>query len=552
MALDELRAGIDRADQELSAAFVRRMEIAARIAAYKRENGLPVLDQRREDAVAARMAAGCDARLAPYMERLYRTLFALSREYQQSLLARTGLIGHPLGHSCSPQLHSLYGDTGYQLWDITPDELPYFMQKRDFALANVTIPYKQAVLPDCDTLSDTARRIGSVNTLICRDGRVHGDNTDAYGFAALARRTGVDFSQGKTLILGSGGTSRTARYVVESAGGEAVIVSRTGENNYQNLSRHADARWIVNATPVGMYPNVDGCLLNLSDFPALSGVLDVVYNPLRTPLIQQAQALKIPAMGGLYMLCAQAARARELLTGTLPDADAAYQALLRQRLGVALIGMPGAGKSTLARRLAQLLPLELHDTDDEIAQSAGQTIPDLFKAQGEAAFRALESQAVAQAGSQGGRVIAAEPRCGRTTAATSGRTAWWCGCSAICSRCRWPGGPSPKAAPACRRYTISARICTPPARISPYPTKAALKTVRAKSPHAIRRPLQPPRLPHLRLDLHHNVRLAVAVMPAIGVPLIQGGKAPRGHAAKAQRVAIHALQLVHQAADFGL
>lgn len=407
MALDELRAGIDRADQELSAAFVRRMEIAARIAAYKRENGLPVLDQRREDAVAARMAAGCDARLAPYMERLYRTLFALSREYQQSLLARTGLIGHPLGHSCSPQLHSLYGDTGYQLWDITPDELPYFMQKRDFALANVTIPYKQAVLPDCDTLSDTARRIGSVNTLICRDGRVHGDNTDAYGFAALARRTGVDFSQGKTLILGSGGTSRTARYVVESAGGEAVIVSRTGENNYQNLSRHADARWIVNATPVGMYPNVDGCLLNLSDFPALSGVLDVVYNPLRTPLIQQAQALKIPAIGGLYMLCAQAARARELLTGTLPDADAAYQALLRQRLGVALIGMPGAGKSTLARRLAQLLPLELHDTDDEIAQSAGQTIPDLFKAQGEAAFRALESQAVAQAGSQGGRVIAA-------------------------------------------------------------------------------------------------------------------------------------------------
>ena len=140
MALDELRAEIDRADQELSAAFARRMEIAARIAAYKRENGLPVLDQRREDAVAARMAAGCDARLAPYMERLYRTLFALSREYQQSLLARTGLIGHPLGHSCSPQLHGLYGDTGYQLWDITPDELPDFMQKRDFALANVTIP----------------------------------------------------------------------------------------------------------------------------------------------------------------------------------------------------------------------------------------------------------------------------------------------------------------------------------------------------------------------------------------------------------------------------
>ena len=410
MALDELRAGIDRADQELSAAFVRRMEIAARIAAYKRENGLPVLDQRREDAVAARMAAGCDARLAPYMERLYRTLFALSREYQQSLLARTGLIGHPLGHSCSPQLHSLYGDTGYQLWDITPDELPYFMQKRDFALANVTIPYKQAVLPDCDTLSDTARRIGSVNTLICRDGRVHGDNTDAYGFAALARRTGVDFSQGKTLILGSGGTSRTARYVVESAGGEAVIVSRTGENNYQNLSRHADARWIVNATPVGMYPNVDGCLLNLSDFPALSGVLDVVYNPFCTELVLSARERGIPAFGGLEMLVAQAVYASEHFTGKLLDEKVVIRKTfldLQARLAnVSLIGMPGSGKTTIGRGLAKALGKQFVDLDEVIEQKAGCTIPDIFARDGEAAFRAIEAQAAAEVGRGSGQVIA--------------------------------------------------------------------------------------------------------------------------------------------------
>lgn len=411
MALNDLRAQIDRADAQLSAAFISRMQASSDIAQYKRAHGLPVLDAAREEAVIARVCEGCEDALVPYMQRLYRTLFALSREYQQSLLSlpqgKTGLIGHPLGHSCSPQLHALYGDAAYQLWDIAPQALPDFLRQRDFALANVTIPYKQTVLPYCDTLSEDAQRIGSVNTLICRDGRLHGDNTDAFGFAALAAHMGMELSHGKTLVLGSGGTSRTVCDVIARQGGQPVVISRTGENNYENVYRlHADARYIVNATPVGMYPNVCAQPLDLSRFTHLAGVLDAVYHPLRTQLVQQAQALHIPAAGGLYMLCAQAARARQLLCGTLPDIDAAYHSLLRQRLGIALIGMPGAGKSTLSRALAQRLgQLTLVDTDACIVREQGRSIADIFTQDGEAAFRDMESRSIARESAQYGRIL---------------------------------------------------------------------------------------------------------------------------------------------------
>lgn len=411
MALNDLRADIDRADAQLSAAFVSRMHAAADIAQYKREHGLPVLDAAREEAVIARVCAGCEEALIPYMQRLYRTLFSLSREYQQALLCppagKTGLIGHPLGHSCSPQLHALYGDQAYQLWDITPESLPDFLRQRDFALANVTIPFKQTVLPYCDTLSEDAQRIGSVNTLICRNGKLHGDNTDAFGFSALAARMGMDFSTGKTLVLGSGGTSRTVCDVIARQGGQPIVISRAGENNYENVYHlHADARYIVNATPVGMYPHVSAQPLDLSRFTHLAGVLDAIYHPLRTKLVQQAQALHIPAAGGLYMLCAQAARARQALCAKLPDVDAAYRSLLRQRLGIALIGMPGTGKSTLARALSQRLDhLTLVDTDACIVRQQNRSIADIFTQDGEAAFRDIESQIIAREGAAYGRIL---------------------------------------------------------------------------------------------------------------------------------------------------
>ena len=322
---------------------------------------------------------------------------------------KTGLIGHPLGHSCSPRLHELLGGRGYTLWDTAPDALDEWLRSGEFTGANVTIPYKQTVIPYCTELSATAREIGAVNTLVRRPDGLYGDNTDAYGFAALARRAGVSFAGRKVLVLGDGGTSRTARYVIRSQGGTPVIISLEGEDNYENIGRHADAQVIVNTTPVGMYPKVEGALVDLAMFPQLEGVLDVVYNPLRTRLILQAQEMGLPCAGGLYMLCGQAARAREVFTGKSVSDEAlaaAYGALLRERQSLVLIGMPGCGKSTMGKLLEKRLHMPLVDVDAEIVKKIGCDIPAYFREQGEEAFRRVESEVISSLTLTGGRIIA--------------------------------------------------------------------------------------------------------------------------------------------------
>ncbi len=412
MDINELRKKINAIDDVLSDAFKKRMEVALEIARYKQENGLPVYDPRREQAVLERLTADCDDVMAAFMRDLYGKLFALSRDYQHRYMAkgRFGLIGHPLSHSCSPRVHQLLGGEGYALWDTPPEALDAFLRAGAFEGMNVTIPYKQAVIPFCAELGHTARLIGSVNTIVKRlDGTLFGDNTDAYGFLCMAQRAGIDFKGKKVLILGSGGTSRTACAVIQSAGGEPVVISRSGKNNYDNLHLHADADVLVNTTPVGMYPHANAQPVDLAAFPRLQGVLDVIYNPLRTRLMQQAEALGIPCGGGLYMLCAQAARAREIFTGEKIAAEVletAYQTLERERQSIVLIGMPGCGKSTVAQALSQRLQLPLVDTDAEIVRRAGREIPEIFAADGEAAFRALEASVIADACGTGGKVIA--------------------------------------------------------------------------------------------------------------------------------------------------
>ena len=271
---------------------------------------------------------------------------------------RCGLIGERLGHSHSKTLHGLLADYRYDLIELAPEELGAFLQKGEFDGLNVTIPYKQAVIPYLRELTPAARAIGSVNTIVRRpDGTLLGDNTDAYGLGVIAARAGMAFAGEKTLILGSGGTAKTARHVVEAAGGEAVTVSRTGETNYENLERHADAAWLINATPVGMYPKAQAAPVDLARLPGLRGVADVIYNPLRTRLIQQAQALGIPCEGGLTMLTYQAVRACERFTGRPVPAERAREAeraLRRAVTGLALVGMPGAGKSTVGALAAAL------------------------------------------------------------------------------------------------------------------------------------------------------------------------------------------------------
>ena len=311
-----------------------------------------------------------------------------------------GLIGEKLGHSYSCQVHRALGNPDYVLKEIAPDALGDFLRARDFAGLNVTIPYKQAVIPYVDALTDTAREVGAVNTLYFdASGALWGDNTDVYGFCTMLE--GIDVRGKKALVLGSGGTSHTACYALRALGaGDCIVVSRRGAVNYENVySLHVDAEVIVNATPVGMFPNNGARPIDIRRFPRLCAVADVIYNPARTALLQDADALGIPRAGGLSMLVAQAARSVERFSGRALGEEV-WRGALRQVAAslrdVALVGMPGCGKSTIAQAVAQKLGRACVDLDAEIEREAGKSIPEIFAQEGEEAFRAAETRAARQ------------------------------------------------------------------------------------------------------------------------------------------------------------
>ena len=319
------------------------------------------------------------------------------------------LLGEKLGHSFSPQIHRALAGCDYQLLPTPPEAVADLFRRRDFRGLNVTIPYKQTVMPLCDEIDPRAAAIGAVNTVVNRGGRLTGYNTDIDGLIYLARRTGVDMAGKKVVILGSGGTGRTARAAAGELGAaEIVTVSRGGEDNYETLSRHADAQVLLNTTPVGMYPNCGVSPVSLDAFPHLEGVLDVVYNPLRTALLLEARERGLPCSCGLPMLVAQAWRAEELFTGSAIPAEtveAVLAGLTAQLENVVLIGMPGCGKSTVGRALARRQGKAFLDLDRLIEERAGKSIPAIFAQEGEEAFRTLESWAVREAGARTGCVI---------------------------------------------------------------------------------------------------------------------------------------------------
>ena len=320
-----------------------------------------------------------------------------------------GLLGERLGHSFSPQIHRDLAGYDYQLLPTPPEAVEDLFARRAFQGLNVTIPYKRTVMPLCDEIDPRAAAIGAVNTVVNQNGRLTGYNTDIDGFLYMARRAGVDMTGKKVVILGSGGTSRTARAAAGELGArEIVTVSRHGEDNYQNLSRHADAQVLVNTTPVGMYPNWGQSPVSLESFPALEGVLDVVYNPLRTALLLQAEERGLPRSCGLPMLVAQAKRAAELFTGQNIDdsrAEAVLHGLREQFTSIVLIGMPGCGKTTVGRALAGKLGRTFVDLDEEIVRRAGMSIPEIFAREGEAGFRERESALVREFGERTGLVV---------------------------------------------------------------------------------------------------------------------------------------------------
>lgn len=325
-------------------------------------------------------------------------------------MLKCGLLGEKLGHSYSPQIHSMLADYEYKLFEKSPEELEAFLKSGEFDGLNVTIPYKKAVMPYCTELSPTAAQIGSVNTIVRRsDGSLYGDNTDAFGFENLIVHNGIEVKGKKALVLGTGGASVTAQAVLKNLGAsEVVVISRRGEDNYENIAKHADAEIIANTTPVGMYPNNGKAAVDLTQFPKLSGVLDVVYNPARTALLLQAERLGIPCAGGLYMLVSQAKRSCELFTGkSIPDSeiDRIERVLLHQMQNIVIIGMPGSGKTTVSTMLAEKLGRKIFDTDTIVSENAGITIPEIFAVQGEAGFRRLETEATAEVGKLSGNII---------------------------------------------------------------------------------------------------------------------------------------------------
>lgn len=325
-----------------------------------------------------------------------------------------GLIGEKLGHSFSKEIHERLADYEYRLCPLAREEFAGFMQRADFAAINVTIPYKEAVIPYLAEVDARAAAIGAVNTIVNRGGRLCGYNTDFDGVRYMLRRHGIEVAGKNVLILGTGGTSKTATAVVKSLGAVGVsIVSRNGgagRLSYAEAQAAKNTQVIINTTPNGMYPhNSDEPLLDLTAFPELSAVVDVVYNPLRTNIVLAAEELGINACGGLEMLVAQAKYAAELFVGRQIDdsvINEIYRDIRRSKQNIALIGMPGSGKSTVGRQLAEILGREFVDCDEALVERVGRSIPEIFAADGEDGFRAAEAETVAEVAAVGGRVIA--------------------------------------------------------------------------------------------------------------------------------------------------
>lgn len=322
------------------------------------------------------------------------------------------LLGRRLGHSLSPLLHSVFADYSYSLREIEPQDLDRYFEKGDFDGLNVTIPYKKDVIKYCDALTPEAEKIGAVNTIFrLPDGKLMGHNTDYAGFSAMIDHVGVDIAGKKVVILGSGGASLTAQNVCKDlCAKEIVVISRKGENNYDNLyDRHNDAQVLINCTPVGMYPNITDKIVDLDAFSSLLGVFDMIYNPLRTPLLLDAEARGIPNCNGLIMLTVQGIKSSEKFLGKSIDNQMVSRALSRLKLNllnVTLIGMPGCGKSTIAKEISLLEDRPLRDIDALITQAEGTDIPTIFKEKGEDYFRNIESQICREVCGEKGQVIA--------------------------------------------------------------------------------------------------------------------------------------------------
>ncbi|MEG2071630.1 MAG: shikimate kinase [Oscillospiraceae bacterium] len=416
MNIDEARNMIDDIDTQILELFLCRMELCAQIFMQKAACGKNILDPAREENILSRVSEK-SADMASYSCRLFEEMLSLSREYQGTLTPlsenppKFGLLGEHLAHSFSPQIYEMLGIRNYKLIETTGDRLKDILGDVGYSGLNVTMPFKRDVVPLCDELSYEVRETGCANTLVRRsDGRLCAYNTDLGGFIFAAKLAKLDFTDKRVLVFGSGGASLAAVAASKRMGAASVtVVSRTGKVNYGNLDAYANSQIIINATPVGMFPGNLETIMSLERFTCCEGVFDMVYNPRRTMLIMDAEARGIPATDGLPMLVYQALIAARLFLDVNIAEGEALKILpkLRAQCGnIIIVGMPGSGKTTIGKEIANVTDRRFIDIDDEIEKTAGKPVAQLFAELGEEGFRQLEKQETILAGAQTGCVIA--------------------------------------------------------------------------------------------------------------------------------------------------
>ncbi len=409
MELNEIRQLIDEVDKELTRLYVKRIALVREVGMYKKEHDVALEHADREARILDKLSllGGADGEL---VKSLYGFIFSESKAIQKALEGNYYVIGKSLPHTLSPDIYIRLGlDYGVRTF-ATDAELGKFIAAKEYSGLNVTIPYKQTVMPMIDHISEEASAIGAVNTIVNRDGVLYGYNTDVDGMRYAIDALGISLKAKRVAILGSGGTSKTAQYVARTAGAEEVkVVSRSGEYNYEALYGDNSAEVIINTTPVGMFPDIDGSPINISRLTHVEGVFDAVYNPLTTALVRRAREAGIAAGNGLGMLVKQGVKSYEYYTGkAVPDyvTRAVYDSIYRAKRNIVLIGMPGAGKSSVAKRLAKLTGKDYIDTDEEITKQFNRTPSEIISEEGEAEFRKKETICIESCASRLGAVIA--------------------------------------------------------------------------------------------------------------------------------------------------
>ena len=422
--LNELRGKLDDIDNSILDLFEERIATCREIGNIKRETGTDVYVPAREEEKLQKVKelAGFESR--PYVETLFKTLMDLSKDHQR--LPAFGVLGRTLAHTYSPEIHSLFDSSySYSVIEREPEELDALFSNGVFKGFNVTIPYKKDACARCDELDDASRTTGSVNTVVFEDGRVKGWNTDYFGFIYMLHRKGISVSGKKVLVLGTGGAASAVFYALDTLGAAEIYkCDLETEINYSNVyDKAGDAQVIVNCTPVGMFPKVDNRLLDLTKFASLEACADVVYNPSRTRFLQDAEELGLKTCGGLAMLVAQAYKSSRIFAGDIDGASAlgnpdksipseAEEAIekviwiLENRMkNITIIGMPGSGKSLLARNIAKATGRTLVDLDIAFAEKFGQTPAEVLSGPGEDVFREMECEIAAEFLPQSGLVI---------------------------------------------------------------------------------------------------------------------------------------------------